>query len=180
MTGRAPERAVRRLARRAARVVAIASGAHGERPDGPARRIRSTRPAQRVRDERGAAAVWTMIIVTTAFIGLMGLVGGGGELINERVEAKRAAEQAARAGADELSASAVRSGSDQVDAGEAIARATSVLHQAGWSGSVEVQGSRVVVTATGSRKPQLLSLLGVRAIQISETGTADAISTPDG
>ena len=55
--------------------------------------------------------MWTMIIVTTAFVGLMGLVGGGGELINERVEAKRAAEQAARAGADELSASAVRSGS---------------------------------------------------------------------
>jgi hypothetical protein len=110
----------------------------------------------------------------------MGLVGGGGELINERVGAKRAAEQAARAGADALSASAVRSGSDQVDAGAAVARARGVLSQSGWSGSVQVQGSRVVVTATGSRQPQFLSLLGVGAIQISETGSADAISTPDG
>lgn len=124
--------------------------------------------------------MWTMIIATTAFVALMALVGGGGELINERVEAKRAAEQAARAGADELSASAVRSGTDQVDAGAAIARASSVLHQAGWSGSVNVQGSRVVVTVTDSRSPQFLSLIGVGAIQINQTGSADAISTPDG
>ncbi|MDE0778238.1 MAG: hypothetical protein OSB43_18305 [Nocardioides sp.] len=169
MTARAPERAVRRLALRAARAIEAASGPHGR-----------ARGARRVRDERGAAAVWTMIIVTTAFVALMALVGGGGELINERVEAKRAAEQAARAGADELTASAVRTGSDQVDAGAAIARANSVLHQAGWSGSVQVQGSRVVVTATGTRKPQFLSLIGVGAIQINETGSADAISTPDG
>lgn len=121
-----------------------------------------------------------MIITTTAFVALMALVGGGGELINERVEAKRAAEQAARAGADELSASAVRSGTDRVDAGQAIARANNVLRQAGWSGSVNVQGSRVVVTVTDSRPPQFLSLIGVGAIQINETGAADAISTPDG
>jgi Flp pilus assembly protein TadG len=134
----------------------------------------------RRRDERGAAAVWTMILTTTAFLALMGLVGGGGELINEQVAAKRAAEQAARAGADELSASSVRSGDDRVDAGAAIARAKGVLHQAGWSGTAQVQGSRVVVTATGTRKPQFLGLLGVDAIEIHETGTADAISTPDG
>jgi len=135
---------------------------------------------RRPRDERGAAAVWTLIITTTAFVALLGLVGGGGELINERVEAKRAAEQAARAGADELSASAVRSGTDAVDAGAAIARAQGVLHRAGWTGTVQVQGSKVIVTATGTRNPQFLGLLGVGAIRISETGSADAISTPDG
>jgi hypothetical protein len=121
-----------------------------------------------------------MIIVTTAFVALMGLVGGGGELINARVEAKRVAEQAARAGADALSASGVRSGSDQVNAGEAIARANNVLHQAGWSGTVQVQANRVVVTASGSRTPKFLHLLGVGVIRINETGTAEAISTPDG
>jgi len=135
---------------------------------------------RRDRDERGAAAAWTLILTSTAFVALLGLVGGGGELINERVDAKRAAEQAARAGADELSASAVRSGSDQVDAGAAIARAQAVLRQAGWSGTVRVQGSEVIVTATGTRDPQFLGLLGVDAIKIRETGSADAISTPDG
>ncbi len=133
----------------------------------------------RRRDERGAAA-WTLIITTTAFVALLGLVGGGGELINERVEAKRAAEQAARAGADELSVAAVRSGTDAVDAGDAIARAKGVLHRAGWTGTVRVQGSKVIVTATGTRNPEFLGLLGVGAIRISETGSADAISTPDG
>lgn len=132
------------------------------------------------RDERGAAAAWTLIIASTAFVALLGLVGGGGELINERVEAKRAAEQAARAGADELSASAVRSGSDQVDTGAAIARAKGVLRDSGWSGTVRVRGSEVIVTATGTRDPQFLGLLGVGAINIRETGSADAISTPDG
>ncbi len=135
---------------------------------------------RRPRDERGAAAVWTLIITTTAFVALLGLVGGGGELINERVEAKRAAEQAARAGADELSVAAVRSGTDAVDAGEAIARAQRVLHRAGWTGTVRVQGSKVIVTATGTRNPEFLGLLGVGAIRIRETGSADAISTPDG
>jgi Flp pilus assembly protein TadG len=134
---------------------------------------------RRRRDERGAAA-WTLIITTTAFVALLGLIGGGGELINGRVEAKRAAEQAARAGADELSVAAVRSGTDAVDAGEAIARATGMLHQAGWTGTVRVQGSKVIVTATGTRSPEFLGLLGVGAIRIHETGSADAISTPDG
>jgi Flp pilus assembly protein TadG len=133
---------------------------------------------RRRRDERGAAA-WTLIITTTAFVALLGLVGGGGELINERVEAKRAAEQAARAGADQLSVSAIRSGTDTIDAGDAIARANGVLHQAGWTGTVRVQGSKVIVTATGTRSPEFLGLLGVGAIRISETGSADAISTPD-
>ena len=134
----------------------------------------------RVRDERGAAAVWTLIITVTAFTALVGLVGGGGELINDRVEAKRVAEQAARGGADALSASAVRSGRDDVDRGEAIARANAVLRASGWSGEVRINGNEVVVTATGTRSPQLLGLLGVNRVHVSETGSADAISTPDG
>lgn len=137
-------------------------------------------PGPGARDERGVAAVWTLIITTTAFVALLGLVGGGGELINEKVEAKRAAEQAARAGADELSAAAVRSGTDHVDPSAAITRAKRVLEQAGWAGTVRIHGSRVVVTATGTRTPQFLGLLGVSAIRVSETGSADAISTPDG
>jgi Flp pilus assembly protein TadG len=145
-----------------------------------ARRTRRARDSDRRRHERGVAAAWTLILTSTAFVALLGLVGGGGELINERVEAKRAAEQAARAGADALSASAVRSGSDQVDPGAAIVRAQSVLRAAGWSGTVRVQGSEVVVTATGTREPQFLGLLGVGAIKIRETGSAHAISTPDG
>ena len=134
----------------------------------------------RVRGERGAAAVWTLILTVTAFTALVGLVGGGGELINDRVQAKRVAEQAARAGADALSASAVRSGRDAVDRDEALARAHDVLRASGWGGKIRINGSEVVVTATGTRSPQLLGLLGVNRVHISQTGTAHAISTPDG
>jgi hypothetical protein len=121
-----------------------------------------------------------MILTTTAFMGLLGLVGGGGELVNERVEAHRVAEQAARAGADELSVAAARSGTDQVNPGDAIGRAHATLRQGGWSGSVRIRGRQVVVTATGSRQPRFLGLLGVGAVRISETGSADAITTPNG
>lgn len=140
----------------------------------------SRRHSDRKRDDRGAAAVWTLILATTAFTALVGLVGGGGELINERVEAKRVAEQAARAGADALSASAVRSGRDDLNRQEAIGRANHLLRSAGWGGSATVRNDQVVVTATGSRSPALLNLLGISGVTISETGTADAISTPNG
>jgi Flp pilus assembly protein TadG len=132
-------------------------------------------------DERGAAAVWTLIIASTAFVALLGLVGGGGELVNDHVAAKRAAEQAARAGADELSqAAVVHDSTDRVNVGDAIARAKQVLQQAGWSGTVQVNGSEVTVTATGTREPQFLRLLGVGVVHIQETGSANAISTPNG
>lgn len=134
----------------------------------------------RERDERGVAAVWLLIIAATAFVGLVGLVGGGGELINHQVDARRAAEQAARAGADELSEAAIRSGTDEVNTGAAIARARSVLTDSGWTGTVQVRGSTVIVTATGTRKPTFLPLLGVRTVHINEIGTATAISSPDG
>ena len=140
---------------------------------------RLRRPRQG-RDERGAAAVWTLIITTTAFVALVGLVGGGGELVNEQVNARRVAEQAARAGADELSEASARSGGDNIDTGAAIVRANQILKAAGWSGTVRVQGSRVIVTATGTRTPTFLPLLGVTTVYIHETGTADAISSPDG
>lgn len=140
-------------------------------------RLRRTR---RGRDERGAAAVWTLIITTTAFVALVGIVGGGGELVNEQSNARRVAEQAARAGADELSEASARSGGDDVNTGDAIARANQILKASGWSGTVRVEGSTVIVTATGTRKPTFLPLLGVRTVHISETGTADAISSPDG
>lgn len=139
-----------------------------------------TAPGRR-HDERGAAAVWTLIIASTAFVALLGLVGGGGELVNDHVAAKRAAEQAARAGADELSqAAVVHDSTDRVNVGDAIARAKQVLQQAGWSGTVQVNGSEVTVTATGTREPQFLRLLGVGVVQIQETGSANAISTPNG
>lgn len=128
------------------------------------------------RSERGSAAIWMLIIVPTAFAALIGLVGGGGELINEQVQARRVAEQAARAGADELSESSVRDGTDHVQSAAAIVRARDVLTASGWDGAVRVNGRHVTVTATGERHPKFLTLLGVGTVHIAETGAAEAIS----
>lgn len=78
------------------------------------------------------------------------------------------AEQAARAGAHGVSESSARSGGDHVNTGDAIARAHQILKTAGWSGSVRVEGSTVIVTATGTRKPTFLPLLRVGTVHISE------------
>lgn len=142
-------------------------------PDASSRTVRR-------RDERGAASAWVLILASTAFVALLGLVGGGGGMINDHIAAKRVAEQAARAGADQLAAAAVRSGHDTEDPSAAIARAHAVLHESGWSGSVVVNGPHVSVTATGTRHPPLLSLIGVGSIRVHETGSAVAISTPNG
>ena len=44
----------------------------------------------------------------------------------------------------------------------------------------DIHGNEVVVTATGTRSPELLGLLGINGVHISQTGSAHAISTPDG
>jgi Flp pilus assembly protein TadG len=130
----------------------------------------------RSRDERGVAAVWTLLSAAGVFVLLLGLVFDGGSVIDARLEAKRAAEQAARAGADELRGA--RSGVEGVDADAAAARAQEMLRRAGWSGTVHVQGTRVHVTATGAEPTVFLGVLGIDRLPVGETGTATAVTGP--
>ena len=103
----------------------------------------------------------------------------GGRVIDERVAASRAAAQAARAGADALSAASVRNGSDAVDAEGAQARAQSYLRDAGMDGTVSVAGDTVTVTVTGESTNQILSVIGVSSFPIDETESARAITEED-
>ena len=132
--------------------------------------------ATRARDERGVAAVWTLLSAASVFVLLLGLVFDGGNVIDARLEAKRAAEQAARAGADELRGT--RSGVESVDAETAAARAQEILRRAGWSGTVQVRGLQVRVTATGGEPTVFLGVLGIHRLPVNETGSATAITGP--
>ena len=126
--------------------------------------------------ESGFAAVWTILIASGAFLLLLGLVVDGGSVIDARLEAKRAAEQAARAGADELRGA--RSGHETVDADAAAARAQDLLRRAGWSGTVHVGGTRVRVEVTGSSPTTFLGVIGVSSFPVHESGAATAITGP--
>ena len=131
------------------------------------------------RDERGSASIWAILVTAGAFTVLLGLVVDGGRVIDERVAASRAAAQAARAGADALSAASVRNGSDAVDAEAAQARAQSYLRDAGMDGTVSVAGDTVTVTVTGESKNQILGVIGVSSVPIDETESARAITEED-
>ena len=131
------------------------------------------------RDERGSASIWAILVIAGAFTVLLGLVVDGGRVIDERVAASRAAAQAARAGADALSAATVRNGSDAIDAEAARARAQTYLRDAEMDGTVSVAGDRVTVSVTGESKNQILGVIGVASFPIDETASARAITEED-
>ena len=131
------------------------------------------------RDERGSASIWAILVIAGAFTVLLGLVVDGGRVIDERVAASRAAAQAARAGADALSAARVRNGSDAVDAEAARARAQSYLRDAGMDGTVSVAGDTVTVRITAESENQILGVIGVTSFPIDETESARAITEED-
>ncbi len=131
------------------------------------------------RDQRGSASIWAILVIAGAFTVLLGLVVDGGRVIDERVAASRAAGQAARAGADALSAAGVRDGREAIDAEAARSRAQRYLRDAGIHGTVTVTGDTVTVTVTGRSENQILGVIGVTSFPIEETESARAITEED-
>lgn len=131
------------------------------------------------RDVRGSASIWAIFVIAGAFTVLLGLVVDGGRVIDQRVAASRAAAQAARAGADALSAASVRNGGDAVDAEAARVRAESYLRDAGMDGTVSVAGDTVTVRITAESENQILGVIGVSSFLIDETESARAITEED-
>lgn len=129
------------------------------------------------RDERGVISVWTIMMASGVFLILLGLVYDGGNAMNERIEAHRAAEQAARAAADEMRG--VRDGTEGINETTATARANQVLSQAGWNGTVRIEGLDVTVRVTGRSDNAFLSVIGFPSFPVDETGTATSITGPN-
>ena len=132
-----------------------------------------------VRNERGSASIWAILVISGAFTVLLGLVVDGGRVMDARIAASRAAAQAARVGADSLSPASVRSGHDAISVEAAKARAHNYLHDAGMSGAVSVSGDTVTVTVTGASATQILGVIGIRSFPIEESESAQAITEED-
>ncbi|KRA37944.1 MULTISPECIES: pilus assembly protein TadG-related protein [unclassified Nocardioides] len=130
-------------------------------------------------DERGSASIWAILVISGAFTVLLGLVVDGGNAINDRVAASRAAAQAARVGADALSSASVRNGEDGIDVGAAKTRAKSYLHDAEMTGSVRVAGDTVTVTVTGRSETRILAVIGIASFPIEVTESARGITEED-
>lgn len=140
----------------------------------------SSRPGRAGRaDQRGTASIWALLVTSTAFTGLLGLVVDGGAAVNARLDAARTAAQAARLGADQLSASSVRAGDDTVNSASAAAAVNGYLRAAGRAGTVTVSADQVSVTVTGTSPTRVLGIVGIDAFTVRETQTARGITGQD-
>lgn len=127
------------------------------------------------RDETGALSVWVVLTTATAFLAILGLVADGGRVLNTRAALDRAAAQAARAGADQLSAAGIRNGTNDVSPSAAIAAASNYLTTLGLHGTVTVNGQTVTVTVHQAVQPQILGTFGIPTINVTETESAQGI-----
>lgn len=128
---------------------------------------------RRIHGDRGSASGWAL---GTMLVGLLlaGLIFDGGAAMTTKASALSVAQQAARAGADQLDLATLRTtGEVQLDPAAAEQAAATWLAQAGAAGSVSATTEQVTVTTTGSAV--LLSIVGITTYELSATATAEAI-----
>lgn len=99
------------------------------------------------REDRGQVTAF-VVIITLALILLFALVAEGGAALSTRSRALTLAQEAARAGAQELDLASYRAGqSTALNASAAQQSAQSFLARSGAEGSVRIDGATVTVTA---------------------------------
>ncbi|MCX4750577.1 hypothetical protein OG455_34580 [Kitasatospora sp. NBC_01287] len=134
------------------------------------------RGAARCRDE-GSVTAFTVAIVL-GLLALLGLTVDGGLALAARVRAYGQAQEAARDGARHLDLRQLR---DQrtltVRSTQAEQASTDYLHTAGATGRATARGNEVTVTVHRTQHTQILTLLGIRTIDVSATATARAEET---
>ena len=119
--------------------------------------------------ERGSITAF-VVTMTIALIACAGLVFDGGRLLGARLEAADHAENAARVGAQQVTA--IREGRWRLDAPEARRAALEHLSALGATGEVVVVGDDVSVTVSVHRRMVLLGIVGVGDRTVTATRTA--------
>lgn len=126
----------------------------------------------RLRGDRGSATAWALGVVAVVAL-LSGAVLDGGNAMAARVQALDIAQQAARAGANQLDLGALRERSlVRLDPTAAQAAAAAFLRQAGATGTATATTAQVTVTVTRSQPTLLLQAIGVNAIAMTAIATA--------
>jgi hypothetical protein len=109
---------------------------------------------------------------------LAALLFDGAAAMTAKASALQVAQQAARAGADQIDLAALRStGQLQLDPAAAEAAALTWLEQAGATGSVTATTEQIAVTVTVTRPTVLLGAVGITTFTLSATATAQALQT---
>lgn len=127
--------------------------------------------------DAGAISV-IVLLLTGAMFALAGLVWDGGRAITARQHAADLAEQAARAGANDLDLTALRAtGADSVDVPHAIADACHYVQVAapGSGCAATASGDAVTVRVTTRTPTALLGIVGLSSLTTHGYATASAV-----
>ena len=117
-----------------------------------------------------------VIVLSMTFVACAGLAFDGGRMIAARAQATDAAENAARAGAQQITS--LRSGSPSIDKNSAITSAYQFLESIEIMGVATADENSVTVT-TYIRVPMtLLGLFGVRDKSVSAVRSAQPFTGP--
>jgi len=128
--------------------------------------------------EEGSALVWLLLCLPALFA-LLGLVFDGGAAITGSQEADNVADQAARAGADQLDTGSARADQDRygpADVSRASSSACTYVAVASpqMTCTATVNADAVVVTVSDSVPAQFLGIIGINALTVHGSGTADS------
>ncbi|ROO60365.1 putative Flp pilus-assembly TadE/G-like protein [Micromonospora sp. Llam0] len=126
--------------------------------------------------DRGSATAFGLFLIVVVLV-LAGAILEGGNAMSARGHATHIAQQAARAGANQLNLAALRdTGVVQIDPAAAQAAATAFLAQLGEQGTVTATTEQVSVTVTVTRPGILVPVLGIDTLTVRATATAAPIT----
>ena len=132
---------------------------------------------RRVTGDRGSMTAF-VAVTAVALVMVAGMVYDGGQVISATAQARSDAAKAARAGAQEVDLTSLRStGETALDPARAEASALAYLAEAGSTGTVAVDGANVTVTVTIVQPMHILPLPD-RTVVAVETATALDEATP--
>lgn len=133
----------------------------------------------KVRSEEGSISTWAVLgaVVLAICVGLAVDLGGQ---IHAKQHAYDIAAEAARTGAQQVSADVMTSQSIAVDPAAAYWAATDYLTASGLSGTVDTTGDQVTVTVHDTYRPVVLGSIGVGPLHVSATASAHLIRTVGG
>jgi hypothetical protein len=128
---------------------------------------------RRRHSDRGSISAF-VIVTTMLLVACAGLVVDGGRIVGAKVSAADHAENAARAGAQEIVS--LRTGAWGLDPARATGTANAYLASHGVSGTVTVVGNRITVTVHATVSTTLLALVGVSSKSVSATRSSDPVT----
>ncbi len=114
-------------------------------------------------------------VVATSLLVITGFTVDMGRAIAEQRSAANEAEQAARAGAGQISVQGLRDGEVLLSDGSARTRALSYMWMSGHPGSVSIGGGIVTTKVTIAMPTSVLGIIGVRTITVSATASSSDV-----